>query len=171
MRFFRTGILVLAVLLIGAVVGFAQQDSHTVTVDIGNVQVLEISNAGITLNSGNPSAPGLSDFTGDTDSTTELYYTLLSSSTGTITAQVDVLPPANTSLTIEAINVAGYGSSAGVVTPVATATDYAIINTVPASIATGRAGAGPNLEYVLSFTGVPAAGSTVITVLVTLSSP
>jgi hypothetical protein len=172
MRFLRTSILVALVLLAGAAIGFAQTDNHDITIDIAGVAALALNDGSTITLSTSAGTPG-DPVTGDTDATKRLYYTLLTSSAQTITAQVDALPPAGTSISVVASGVSGNEGTpvvGGITLAVAPAN---IVNAVT-SCATGTGGSdGAALTYTLNITDQESLviGSSTITVTYTLTGP
>ena len=179
MRFVRTGILVLVVLLAVAAVGVAQtaDDAHDVTIAIAGVATLELNDiTTITLSTTAPAAGSAGDpVGGDSDNSKQIFYTLLTSAAQSITAEVDVDPPAGTVLNLEASNVLAANGTA-----VAGGVDLTIaggaqdIITGITSTATTRVLANvPILTYTLSISNpsLLTIGNTTTTVTLTLTGP
>lgn len=158
MRFFRTGILILVVLLAGAAVGFAQTatDNHNVEVTIGNVFTLEVEASGTAValsTSAPPAGSAGSAVVGDTGSK-DLYYTVLSSvATNTITAEIGAdIVEATTGYRLTVAAAVPSGATHGVGSAAQTlsnTTPVTIISAIPSVATTRTNGTCPLLTYSL----------------------
>jgi hypothetical protein len=159
MRFFRTSILVLVILAAGAAIGFAQtaSDSHDVNITIGNVFTLEVSAPGTAValtTSAPPAGSAGLPVVGDTDSSKDLYYTLLSGAVQSIQASINTnIVPATVGYRLDLLaNVltGAHGTSSGTVVLSTTPTD--IIDTISSVATTQTNGVVPSLTYTLVVT-------------------
>ena len=176
MRFFRTGILILVVMLVGAAVGFAQAYAHDIDINITGFVVIDLSDATtITLSVTAPVLPGV-DPQGDTDNTKDLFYTVVTpvASPQKVSAQITAGGmPVGTDLQLVVDNM---GATSGAPAAAVTLDDLAShdIITAIASTASGRVAGAPNaprLNYTLVIdpaTIVSTAAVTTITVTFTI---
>ena len=176
MRFFRTGILVLVVMLAVAAVGFAQTDAHDIDINITGFAVIDLSDdTTITLSVTAPVLPG-DDPQGDTDSSKDLFYTVVTpvAAPQTISAQITAGGmPVGTDLQLVVDNM---GATSGAPAAFVTLDDtlsHDIITAI-ASTASGRVAGAPNaprLNYTLVIdpaTIVSTAAVTTVTVTFTI---
>ena len=153
-------VVLLALLVLAGGAVFAQTDTQTVTFNITQVQLIEVddNSTGValgfdtaTLLAGDPVS------TGDTDSDTWLWYTVVGDGTGTITAAITasslggVALPGGTDLLIEALSAPNGTPAAG---PLSLGSGAQIIVNTLGSGNTGRTSgtSGAQVEYTLDIT-------------------
>ena len=177
MRFLRTGILVLVVMLAGAAVGFTQTSvEHDIIFDVSGFGVIDLSDAGdITLTVSPPTNPG-DPPTGDSNSSKRLFYTVLTGTTYSVDAAITAgAVPGGTSVDLVADD---FGTTSGAPTAAITlsgvATDFitGIASTASGTVAATNA---PRLTYTLQV-DTPASldtadDATSITVTLTIATP
>jgi len=178
MRFFRTGILVLVVMLAGAAVGFAQTfDTHDIVFDLSGFGVIDLSDAtDITLTVSPPTNPG-DPPTGNSNNSKRLFYTVLTDTTYSINAAITGGGSAPSGTHVE-LDVDDFGATSG--GAAATYTLDAVagdIITGIASTASGRVAVAnaPRLTYTL-VVDTPASldttdDATSLTVTLTITTP
>ena len=179
MRFFRTSILVLLVLLAGAAIGFAQTDNHDIIIDTTGFAVLELSdNSTITLDVSPPTNPGDVPI-GDTDNSKYLFYTVLTPVASPQSINVEITNnsmPTGTTLTVVVSDMGGAGGSAETAVDITDEAAHDIITAIPSTRTgtTAAPGSAPRLLYTLGvnpLTIVGTVASTTITVTFTVTEP
>ena len=173
-------VVLVAVLLLAATVGFAQTATHTVTITIADFGVIGLNSvADVPFSTTAPALPGNNPgpLVGApaTDNSKSLFYTTanLTGKTRHITVGSDVNPPAGTSLTVNAAMAAGAGTNAG---PATVSTATVDLVTAISSVATGRiagtSGAALTYSFWVSNPALLVVGAspTVVTVTYTMTA-
>ena len=157
MKFLKTSILIVGLLVLGVVAVSAQTfDSHNITFDITAFSVIALNDTTVVDLSVTPAAPG-AVITGDTDNTKYLLYPVL---TGATTQEITVTAatvtggiPAGTALSVVASGLTGNEGSATAAVTLTTGMANTNIITGISSVATGTGvGDGAQLTYAFTIT-------------------
>lgn len=145
-------LVVLFAMVAAAAFAFANSDtaSHTVQLNVPEVVLIDVNNAGVvTLDIVAPAQGGLVP-TGETDSTKYLWYTAINSGVTTRTITVAWggadAAPAGTHLEVEALSVTGGAGTRVAGGRTITNVAQTIVTAIPSCV-TGQAANGANLEY------------------------